>query len=39
VFGLLRDEWAGGPLADVPVTVDGDPPAAFAAGGDAGGGC
>jgi [ribosomal protein S5]-alanine N-acetyltransferase len=39
VFGLLREEWADGPLADVPVTVDGEPPAAFAAGGDAGGGC
>ena len=39
VFGLLRAEWADGPLAEVPVTVDGDPPAAFAPGGDAGGGC
>jgi RimJ/RimL family protein N-acetyltransferase len=39
VFGLLREEWARGPLADVPVSVDGEPPAAFARGGDAGGGC
>ena len=39
VFGLLRDEWADGPLADVPVTVEGAPPAAFARGGDAAVGC
>ncbi len=30
VFGLLRDEWLAGPLADVPVRVEGAPPAAFA---------
>jgi ribosomal-protein-alanine N-acetyltransferase len=29
VFGLLRAEWEAGPLADVPVTVDGEPPAAL----------
>jgi ribosomal-protein-alanine N-acetyltransferase len=29
VFGLLRDEWAQGELARVPVTVDGAPPPAF----------
>ncbi len=29
VFGLLRDEWAGGRLAQVPVSVEGTPPAAF----------
>jgi ribosomal-protein-alanine N-acetyltransferase len=29
VFGLLRDEWAAGPLAALPATVEGDPPAAF----------
>jgi RimJ/RimL family protein N-acetyltransferase len=39
VFGLLRDEWADGPLADLPVTVEGAPPAAFARGGDAAVGC
>jgi ribosomal-protein-alanine N-acetyltransferase len=32
VFGLLRDEWADGPLAEVPVDVDGAPPAAFPRG-------
>ncbi|MEA2229822.1 MAG: hypothetical protein QOF04_3452 [Solirubrobacteraceae bacterium] len=31
VFGMLRAEWEGGPLADVPVTVDGEPPPAFVA--------
>lgn len=30
VFGLLRSEWEGGPLAGVPVTVDGEPPPRFA---------
>jgi [ribosomal protein S5]-alanine N-acetyltransferase len=30
VFSLLRDEWAGGPLAAVPARVAGVPPAAFA---------
>ena len=29
VFGMLRGEWESGPLADVPVTVKGEPPAAF----------
>jgi [ribosomal protein S5]-alanine N-acetyltransferase len=29
VFGMLRDEWQAGPLAAVPVTVDGEAPAAF----------
>jgi ribosomal-protein-alanine N-acetyltransferase len=32
VFGLLRDEWAAGDLAQVPVRVEGAPPAGFAAG-------
>jgi [ribosomal protein S5]-alanine N-acetyltransferase len=31
VFGMLRSEWASGPLADIPVTVEGEPPAAFVA--------
>jgi ribosomal-protein-alanine N-acetyltransferase len=31
VFGMLRDDWATGPLADVPVTVEGEPPAFFRA--------
>jgi [ribosomal protein S5]-alanine N-acetyltransferase len=29
VFGMLRADWEAGPLADVPVTVTGDPPPAF----------
>lgn len=29
VFGMLRDEWAAGPLADVAVTVEGDAGAVF----------
>ena len=29
VFGLLRDEWASGPLAEVPVSVEGQPPRAL----------
>jgi len=29
VFGLLRDEWATGPLAHLPVRVEGVPPRAF----------
>jgi ribosomal-protein-alanine N-acetyltransferase len=29
VFGLLREEWERSPLRDVPVEIDGDPPAAF----------
>jgi ribosomal-protein-alanine N-acetyltransferase len=31
VFGLLREEWRAGPLARVPVRVEGEPPPAFAA--------
>jgi RimJ/RimL family protein N-acetyltransferase len=30
VFGMLRDEWAAGPLAAIPVDVEGEPPPAFA---------
>jgi ribosomal-protein-alanine N-acetyltransferase len=30
VFGMLRDEWERGPLAGVPVTVEGEAPEAFA---------
>jgi len=29
VFGLLREEWERSPLRDVPVEIDGDPPARF----------
>ena len=29
VFGMLRGDWESGPLADVPVTVEGEPPPAF----------
>ncbi len=29
VFGLLRDEWAAGPLALLPAAVEGEPPPAF----------
>jgi ribosomal-protein-alanine N-acetyltransferase len=32
VFGLLRDEWAASPLAQVPVTATGEPPRAFVGG-------
>jgi [ribosomal protein S5]-alanine N-acetyltransferase len=32
VFGMLRSDWETGPLADVPVTVEGSPPDAFVAG-------
>jgi ribosomal-protein-alanine N-acetyltransferase len=32
VFGMLRSEWESGPLADIPITVTGEPPPAFAAG-------
>jgi [ribosomal protein S5]-alanine N-acetyltransferase len=32
IFGLLRDEWESGPLAAVPVDVEGEPPAAFPRG-------
>jgi [ribosomal protein S5]-alanine N-acetyltransferase len=31
VFGMLRDDWETGPLADVPVTVEGEAPPAFVA--------
>ena len=31
VFGMLRADWDSGPLADVPVTVEGEPPPAFVA--------
>ena len=31
VFGMLRADWESGPLADVPVTVEGEPPPAFVA--------
>jgi ribosomal-protein-alanine N-acetyltransferase len=31
VFGMLREDWETGPLADVPVTVEGEPPPAFLA--------
>ena len=29
VFGMLRAEWEGGPLREIPVAVAGDPPPAF----------
>ena len=29
VFGLVREDWAAGPLAQVPVEVQGEPPPAF----------
>jgi len=29
VFGMLRVEWEGGPLREIPVAVAGDPPPAF----------
>jgi ribosomal-protein-alanine N-acetyltransferase len=29
VFGMLREEWERGPLADVPIRVEGEAPAAF----------
>ena len=32
VFGMLRGDWEAGPLADVPVTVEGEPPPAFRLG-------
>jgi ribosomal-protein-alanine N-acetyltransferase len=31
VLRMMRDEWARTPLADVPVEIDGEPPAAFIA--------
>jgi ribosomal-protein-alanine N-acetyltransferase len=39
VFGLLRTDWEAGPLAAVPVEVEGEPPAALRPGGAAGSGC
>jgi RimJ/RimL family protein N-acetyltransferase len=39
VFGLLRSEWESGPLADVPVRLEGAVPPAFAALGPATVGC
>ena len=32
VFGMLRSDWDNGPLADVPVMVEGQPPPAFVVG-------
>ena len=32
VFGMVRGEWERSPLAEVPVQVTGEPPAAFAVG-------
>jgi ribosomal-protein-alanine N-acetyltransferase len=32
VFGMLREEWEAGPLREVPVRVDGEPPPAFPRG-------
>jgi ribosomal-protein-alanine N-acetyltransferase len=29
VFGMLRADWETGPLSDVPVTAEGEPPPAF----------
>ena len=37
VFGLLHGEWESGPLAGVPVRVEGDAPRAFPRGGAADG--
>ena len=37
VFGLLRGDWEAGPLADVPVRVEGGAPPAFPRGGAADG--
>jgi [ribosomal protein S5]-alanine N-acetyltransferase len=31
VFGMLRPEWETGPLRDVEVRVEGEPPPAFVA--------
>jgi ribosomal-protein-alanine N-acetyltransferase len=30
VLRMMRDEWEHTPLAEVPVTIEGEPPAAFA---------
>jgi ribosomal-protein-alanine N-acetyltransferase len=32
IFGLLRAEWEGGPLAAVPVQITGEPPPEFVVG-------
>jgi hypothetical protein len=32
VFGLLREDWAASPLAQIPVRVTGEPPAAVPRG-------
>lgn len=32
VFGLLAEDWAGGPLAEVPVELEGEVPPAFPRG-------
>jgi ribosomal-protein-alanine N-acetyltransferase len=32
IFGMLRAAWEAGPLATVPVTIEGEPPAAFVVG-------
>ena len=29
IVGMLREDWEDGPLRDVPVTVEGEPPAEF----------
>ena len=39
VFGMLRADWEQGPLAGVPVRVEGEPPGAFPRGGPPPGGC
>lgn len=39
VFGLLRPEWEAGPLAGVPVRVEGEVPVAFPRGGPPPTGC
>lgn len=36
VYSLLREEWAVSPLAEVPVSMAGAPPAAFVVAGDGG---
>jgi hypothetical protein len=29
IVGMLREDWENGPLRDVPVRVDGEPPPEF----------
>jgi ribosomal-protein-alanine N-acetyltransferase len=29
ILGLLREDWASGPLAAIPAAIEGDPPAGF----------